>query len=360
MQHFDPATVMKSENEFKLQSFLQSVVNDQDYINRRYYIADEVDLNLKLNAYNVNQDNSLKIIHLNIRSLNKNIDNLKQLLSVLNMNFDVIVLSEIWAYNLDFYTKYLDGFSFFYAKPLNSNIGGVGIFVKSFISVIERADIVFNNSANIHVESKWLEISVNNEKFLIGGLYRHPNNVIKLFTDELEHLLTRLKDKNMPVILVGDLNIDLLKFNDNKDVNDYLNMIISTGLKPYIVSPTRVTEFSSTLIDHIYADFQLNSTVNTDSILSGTILTDITDHYATYLIISLEKSTSGQLNKNMRRIFSSKNFLNFYNKLCTENWNSIYLLNDPNVAFSKFYETFISSYDNSFPVCVTSKNAQRE
>ena len=41
------------------------------------------------------QDNSLKIYHLNIRSLNKNCHQLKAFLSCLNCNFDVILLTEI-------------------------------------------------------------------------------------------------------------------------------------------------------------------------------------------------------------------------------------------------------------------------
>jgi len=45
----------------------------------------------------------ISVFHLNIRSLNKNHVNLFTFLQLLNIQFDIIVLSEIWNYNLDFY-----------------------------------------------------------------------------------------------------------------------------------------------------------------------------------------------------------------------------------------------------------------
>ena len=45
----------------------------------------------------------LSVFHLNIRSLNSKQRSFCQFMSLLDINFDVIVLSEIWNYNLDFY-----------------------------------------------------------------------------------------------------------------------------------------------------------------------------------------------------------------------------------------------------------------
>ena len=75
----------------------------------------------------------LTILHINTRSLNANIDNLRQLLASLHCTFDIIVLSEIWNYNLPFYKNAIAGYKLEYATPKNSRIGGVGIFIKSGI-----------------------------------------------------------------------------------------------------------------------------------------------------------------------------------------------------------------------------------
>jgi len=49
----------------------------------------------------------LKKNHLNIRSINANQRGLIQLLSELELKFDLIVLSEVWSYNIEFYQNIL-------------------------------------------------------------------------------------------------------------------------------------------------------------------------------------------------------------------------------------------------------------
>jgi len=47
-----------------------------------------------------------------------------------DIEFDVLVLSEIWKYNLEFYCKILKNYHFYYSPPVDTNVGGVGMFVK--------------------------------------------------------------------------------------------------------------------------------------------------------------------------------------------------------------------------------------
>ena len=51
---------------------------------------------------------------------------------------------------------------------------------------------------------------------------------------------------------MGDMNIDLLKFEIHRRTDDYLNNLFSHRFLPVISKPTRVTNTSATLIDHIY------------------------------------------------------------------------------------------------------------
>jgi len=53
------------------------------------------------------------------------------LLKLLEIEFDVTVLSEIWNYNIEFYSNILDGYDFYYDLPVHTKVGGVGIFVRS-------------------------------------------------------------------------------------------------------------------------------------------------------------------------------------------------------------------------------------
>lgn len=67
-------------------------------------------------------------------------------------------------------------------------------------------------------------------------------------------------------------------------VNSYLNKLSENGLLSYINIPTRVTEQSSTIIDHIFVNKK--NTVNSSNPVSAVIETDITDHYAIFLSIN--------------------------------------------------------------------------
>ena len=51
--------------------------------------------------------------------------------------------------------------------------------------------------------------------------------------------------------LLGDLNIDLFKYDYHKTTSNFLDTMYSYNMFPLIVKPTRVTEKSATLIDHI-------------------------------------------------------------------------------------------------------------
>ena len=62
------------------------------------------------------------------------------------------------------------------------------------------------------------------------------------FSDEyLKPLSEKLNSENSEVILLGDFNIDLLKYDSNKNVSDFLDIIYFTNLVPNITSPTRLT-----------------------------------------------------------------------------------------------------------------------
>ena len=58
-------------------------------------------------------------------------------------------------------------------------------------------------------------------------------------------------------------------------------MLASNGLFQLIIKPTRVTDTSASLIDHIFASSLSNP------VCPGIILNDISDHFMTYCAISL-------------------------------------------------------------------------
>ena len=94
-------------------------------------------------------------------------------------------------------------------------------------------------------------------------------------------------------------------------------MLISNGYYPLINVPTRVTDNSSTIIDHIV------TSDHTHNILPGVIKTDLTDHCPIFCTISnltLKKSHK----PTFRRDFSMFNADDFCNHLNNE-INSFFL-----------------------------------
>src|SRR2546425_187512 len=62
-------------------------------------------LNDLANRYKCNV--KLSMFHVNVRSLNANCNNLISFLHSLSFNFDVIILSEVWSTNLQYYSRLL-------------------------------------------------------------------------------------------------------------------------------------------------------------------------------------------------------------------------------------------------------------
>ena len=82
------------------------------------------------------------------------------------------------------------------------------------------------------------------------------------------------------LILLGDFNIDSLKFDSEPDVFKFLDTLGSYLLKPYITLPTRITERSKSLIDNIFtSSIPFSAT-------SGNYISGISDHLMQFSIFN--------------------------------------------------------------------------
>ena len=107
----------------------------------------------------------------------------------------------------------------------------------------------------------------------IVGMYRPPDRNIHDFNVALGNVLTSLP-RSTHVYMVGDMNIDLL--DSDPLMEEYCAILQSASYLPIITEPTRITDHSATLIDHIWTN-QLHEAV------SGVLEVTITDHYPTFL-----------------------------------------------------------------------------
>ena len=120
------------------------------------------------------------------------------------------------------------------------------------------------------------------KRIIIGVVYRPPSRKISDFNDQLKSIMDAINDAQLPCYLMGDMNINVLNHNTHKDTSDYLDLMYSSSLIPIINHPTRITDHSATLIDHIFTN---NYTALTP--YQGILVTDITDHYPIFHIAHL-------------------------------------------------------------------------
>jgi len=143
--------------------------------------------------------------------------------------------------------------------------------------------------------------------------------------------------------LVGDFNIDLIKCNENTRSAEFLELLFSYGLLQIITNPTRCTDNSASLIDHIITN-QCAPSYKT------TILTSkISDHFP--VLYSLPNKLPPQIPKSFTgRDFSQENLLKFDNLITSINWNAVRDEPDAQSSYNVFSDIFNNLYTLQFPL----------
>ena len=69
----------------------------------------------------------------------------------------------------------------------------------------------------------------------------------------IKPLLDKSSFENNNIILLGDFNIDLLRYGNDNQIRIFLDRMYSSSLSPQITIPTSKTPRSKTLIDNIFS-----------------------------------------------------------------------------------------------------------
>ena len=154
-------------------------------------------------------------------------------------------------------------------------------------------------------------------------------------------MLEKLSNENKTVALMSDFNIDLLKYDSNIDSSNFLDKTYSSFPLSYILSPSRLTTRSQTLIDNIFSN-------NIEEDINSRILTSkISDHYAQFLLFettnsppSFTKKIRKTCHRKIQRSFKSINEEKFKCELNWLVWPNVLRINNNNVdlSFDLFYE----------------------
>lgn len=210
---------------------------------------------------------TMKILHVNIRSINKNFEQLRVLLYLLNFECDIIILSECWLSKV---TKLpiLEGYKSDFTKNTHNQNDGVVIYSKCDLNChIIEPDFINSNCLVCHCGTG----------LTIVALYRSPSfntqENYKNFLDSLNSVLSDISSIKQ-IAIVGDINIDIKPNNEDDRSGDYLSLLAFHGILPAHQTPTRMNN----CLDHI-----LLKTKN--SAITLVIESYITDHMPVLLAI---------------------------------------------------------------------------
>ena len=118
----------------------------------------------------------------------------------------------------------------------------------------------FINSTSRVLESVTIEIWKNDtiaSKYLISSFYRPPTvlvDALTRFIDEFSCYLDDVQKIYRKAYICGDIDINLLKINENNNYNKFYESIISNGFMSQITLPTRLSDTCDTLIDNIFTN----------------------------------------------------------------------------------------------------------
>jgi len=304
---------------------------------------------------------SLTITQLNIRSLKKNFEHLKSYLNTFNTSPQVIMLSETWLKEEEEKFYELPGYTFISLPRQNKIGGGVAIYISNKLSFKTRADL----KTDLTDECEYIAVEVSHSKnnsIILISMYRPPNTDLAKFNLKFNRLLEIISlETRKNIIVAGDFNIDLLKYEQHQNTEQFLNCLHTNTLLPTITRPTRITEYTSTLLDNIF--------VNCFEHLkySFIIYDDMSDHLPTVLHIDFDHNLVPIPRSVHKRTYKKENFSDFYNKLKSINWKHYSEICSNNSrastysddTFNEFHSLFYQLFDSSFPAEIAVENTNR-
>ena len=181
----------------------------------------------------------LTMIHLNIRSLLKNIEELRMFIN--EYKADVVTLSETWL-DKDILDKEININQYnLERKDRNRNGGGTAIYIQERLpyQTIEVNDLEIVLCSIRPLRSR---------PIIIGSVYRPPNN--NSFKNTLVEFMDKTDFTNAEVYLLGDFNYPI-RTSIGRDFTKLMNDL---GYTQLIKEDTRVTQTSSNLIDLIFTN----------------------------------------------------------------------------------------------------------
>lgn len=252
---------------------------------------------------------------------------------------NILVLTEHWLTKNEYDSVTISGFKLgsCYCRSEKKH-GGCCIFVQKEETTIELSKI-----KSIEGIIEQCCICLPKRKLVVIGVYRPPQGSLQEFYNVLDETLQMVSAKypSYKCVVSGDINIDLLE--DSISKKNLLCILNAYNLDQTIYEPTRVTSNSSTLIDNIFTSAPYKAQV---------VISALSDHrgqFVSFPDLGIAKNAKTEDNNFVyKRIFSNSKIEAFKSELSAMNWQNIFDITDPNIAYNEFQLMFTNLMNQIF------------
>ncbi|CAG4937227.1 unnamed protein product [Colias eurytheme] len=263
----------------------------------------------------------LSILTQNIRSISKNLPQFELLLDQINIDIDIIVLTECWLKQLPSIPA-LNGYNSYATKHCPSQNEGVVVYLRNTLTGATVSE------STLH-DANCLVVKLNKSTAIIA-IYRSPaTRLIDKFLESLSNLMSSLTSFGN-IVVIGDININIAETSADPRMDDYLNTLAIHGLLPAHRYATR----ANNSLDHVLlkSDLPCNTVV---------INSSVTDHAAVLLWMKKLK-----INKTKAVTVKRIDYNNVLDQIKSKNFTDILQLTDVNIAsesLTRFLQNVIQS-----------------
>ena len=175
--------------------------------------------------------NALFLLHINIRSLQKNFDDLVNFISLFTVLPNIICHTKTRPKNNPLIDISIPGYDFVKAKT-SSFAGGIGMYVSSKLNF----KVIAENTLEANCEDIWVCVkNIKTSKKIsvpVTSIYRHPSSDTALFVESLNNKIAHLDIINYNAYLLGDFNNNISMNRRSSKAQNYLDMHASNSMCP--------------------------------------------------------------------------------------------------------------------------------
>ena len=285
-----------------------------------------------------------KLVHLNVRSIVKKMDQIRTLL--FDSKIDVVSISETWLKPyLNTKLVALEGYDTYRLDRATNKGkkrgGGLLLYInKKYSSSVEPLPEL--NVSNENIEAQWVLIHRPHCKnMVVCNVYRPPNGDLGKAVKYLDDCLKTINMSKIDLFLLGDFNVDY----KNMSSPNYKKLSFfaqSNSLSQHIKTTTRNTDKTKSIIDLALSNSKFVSK-------AGTLNHFISDHQPIYVI-----------HKKVRDMRKSVQFIGrsyrdfdkevFKNRLRDRSWEEFEALTDPEMAWEFILNQITPILDDLCPL----------